>query len=291
MERKTHIDTFGTIALTVFAIALSFNQVVIKVTNGGFSPVFSAGIRSLIGLTAVALWMAYRRKAFGRSAPVVRAGILAGILFSLEFICLYIALDLTTVSRASIIFYSMPVWLALVAHVFLPGERLNAVRLLGLVLAMAGVIVAVMDRQGGEASLWGDLFALGAAIFWGGIALVVRLTPLSQEKPETQLIWQLIVSSIVLIAVAPLFGPLLRDPQAIHVAGLMFQAIGIVAIAYLIWFWLLTIYPASGVASFSFLSPVFSVLLGWWLLDEQVGLSIWLALVLVALGIILINRR
>jgi len=61
--------------------------------------------------------------------------------------------------------------------------------------------------------------------------------------------------------------------------------------AYVFWFWLMTIYPASSVASFSFLSPVFSVLFGWWLLGETVGVQIWLALAMVAAGIILINRR
>ncbi|MEQ9693938.1 DMT family transporter [Shimia sp. SDUM112013] len=291
MERKSHIDTFGAVSLILFAIALAFNQVVIKVTNGGFSPIFAAALRSVIGLAAVGLWMWWRSKPLVRTAPVVKAGILSGLLFTIEFICLYLALDLTTVSRASIIFYSMPVWLALAAHVALPGEHLTKPRLIGLVLAMTGVGVALMDRQGGAASVLGDVLALIAALAWGGIALVVRVTPLSTVKPETQLMWQLIVSAFALMAVAPLFGPLLRDPQAIHYAGLMFQSIGVVAIAYLIWFWLMSVYPASGVASFSFLSPVFSVLLGWWLLDETVSFWIWVALGLVAAGLTLINRK
>jgi drug/metabolite transporter (DMT)-like permease len=44
------------------------------------------------------------------------------------------------------------------------------------------------------------------------------------------------------------------------------------------------------VASFSFLSPVFAVILGWLLLGEKVGPQVWAALVLVAAGITLINR-
>jgi len=51
------------------------------------------------------------------------------------------------------------------------------------------------------------------------------------------------------------------------------------------------IYPASSVASFSFLSPVFAVILGWLILDEKIDAQIWLALALVASGIFLINRR
>ena len=54
---------------------------------------------------------------------------------------------------------------------------------------------------------------------------------------------------------------------------------------------LLGIYPAAGVASFAFLTPVLSVILGWLILSEPLGLNILGAMALVALGIVLINRR
>ncbi|SEO46034.1 Permease of the drug/metabolite transporter (DMT) superfamily [Salinihabitans flavidus] len=291
MERKDQIDLFGTTALVIFAFTLAFNQVVIKVTNDGFNPVFAAALRSIIGVAAVAGWMWLRRLPFVFNRRTFGSGILVGLLFCAEFICLYNALDLTTVARASVIFYSMPVWLALAGHFLLPGEGLTRRRMVGLVLAMIGVAWAVSDRQAGEASLLGDVLALGAALGWAGIVLVVRVTPVSELRPEMQLLWQLIVSAVILLAVAPLFGALTREPEAIHYAGIAFQALGVVSAGYLFWFWLMTVYPASAVASFSFLSPVFSVLMGWALLGEQVGLTIWGALALVAVGLVLINRR
>lgn len=291
MERKTHMDMFGAVSLVIFATTLAFNQVVIKVTNGGISPIFAAGLRSAIGLAVILGWMAWRGKALRITRPLILSGLLVGLCFSFEFLCLYLALDLTSVSRASVIFYSMPVWLALAGHFVLPGERLTAMRFVGLLLALAGVALAVMDRHGGTASLWGDLAALGAALGWGGIVIIVRLSALVHESPENQLFWQLLISAFLLIALAPLFGPLLREFEPIHLAGLLFQSIVVVAFGYLFWFWLMTIYPAAAVASFSFLSPVFSVLFGWLLLGERIGLSIWAALVLVAVGLVLINRR
>jgi drug/metabolite transporter (DMT)-like permease len=62
-------------------------------------------------------------------------------------------------------------------------------------------------------------------------------------------------------------------------------------LGFLAWFWLLTVYPAASVASFSFLSPVFAVLLGWLILSEEITPSVWAALLLVATGIYLINRK
>lgn len=100
---------------------------------------------------------------------------------------------------------------------------------------------------------------------------------------------QVTISAPILLIVAPLFGELVRDLALIHLAGLLFQIVAVVSAGFIFWVWLLTVYPASGVASFSFLSPVIAVVFGWWLLGEEVGLSLIGSLVLVAAGILLIN--
>jgi len=291
MDRKTSMDSFGAIALTAFAVHLAFNQVVIKVTGDGFSPVFAAGLRSAGAVVVLLVWMYLR----GVSLRMPRAAwfwaVLSGVLFAVEFMCLYNALDLTTVSRSSVIFYSMPLWLALASIFLLPDEQLTPRRALGLALAFSGVVVALADRSGGEVSWAGDLLALFSAICWGGIALLVRVTPLADVPPEQQLISQVAVSAPILLLLAPLFGAVLRDVQPIHLAGMAFQIIGVASFGFLAWFWLMKRYPANSVASFSFISPVASVLLGWLLLGEQIGPTIWVALVLVAVGITLINRK
>ncbi|WP_284372347.1 DMT family transporter [Sulfitobacter pacificus] len=291
MERKDHMDAFGAAALIAFALHLAFNQVVIKVTAGGFGPVFQAGLRSAGAVVVLFLWMRLRGVSFSVPRAAWVGGIASGLFFTLEFICLFVALDITTVSRASVIFYSMPVWLSLIAHVLFPGERLTPVKIAGLVLAMSGVAVALADRSGGSVSWMGDLLALTAAFCWAAIVICVRSTPLSTVPPAQQLMFQVLVSAPILLILAPLFGPLLRDVAPIHLAGLLFQIIAIASLGFLVWFWLMSIYPASSVASFSFLSPVFSVILGWLLLSEDVAPSVWGALVLVASGIYLINRK
>ncbi|NRB04639.1 MAG: DMT family transporter [Rhodobacteraceae bacterium] len=291
MTRKSHIDTFGAAALIGFALHLAFNQVVMKVTNGGFGPVYAAGLRSCGAALVLLAWMYLRGIPMMPPRASMVGGVIAGALFAFEFICLFISLDLTTVSRASIIFYSMPVWLALASHVLLPGERLNGTRLAGLCLAMVGVAISLTDRSGGQANLVGDILALVAAMAWAGIALCVRVTPLADVPPEQQLLWNLIISAPILMIAALFFGEFIRDLQPIHIAGLLFQIVAVASFGFLLWFWLMSIYPASSVASFSFLSPVFGVILGRLLLGEEVGLSIWIALTLVAAGIFLINRR
>jgi drug/metabolite transporter (DMT)-like permease len=213
-------------------------------------------------------------------------------LFAAEFICLFTALDLTSVARVSILFYSMPVWLAIFAHFLLPGEQLTSTRALGLALAMAGVTWAVLERDpvtGG--SILGDILAIIAALSWAAIALTVRLSRLREETPEAQLFVQQLVAAPILIGFGLWVGDPITDPTSLHWAGVMYQTVIVAFAGFLLWFYLVAKYSASGVASFSFLSPVFAVFMGWWILGERIGVGTWGALILVSLGLILINRK
>ncbi len=291
MEEKRPVDSFGAACLIGFAALLAFNQVVIKVTGQGFNPVFQAGLRSALGLVVLLIWMWAFSIPLAMPRRAVFWGVVSGLLFAYEFVLLFVALDLTSVSRASILFYTMPVWLGIAAHFLLPGERLTPIRVIGMALAMIGIIVALAGRGGADTSLIGDLCALGATFGWAAINLLVRITPLSTVPPQNQLLYQLVVSAIVMLAISPLFGDVIRDPDWLHVSGLLFQSICVVSLGYMMWFWLLQRYKASGVAVFSFLSPVLAVLLGWALLGETLNSQAWVALALVAAGIYLVNRR
>lgn len=294
MERKPGLDGFGVLALGSVGLVFGLNNVLIKLVNEGLQPVFFAGLRSVGAVACIGLWMWWRGLS-PRLAPQDRgAGLLIGGFFAAEFLLLFIALDFTTVVRSAIVFYSMPVWLALAAHFLLPGERLTWLRSAGLVLAMGGVVLALADRDtlaDGRATLIGDICALGAALCWAGIVLTARMTRLREYRPETQLFWQVAVSAPVLLLAAPFYGgEMIRELVPLHVAAFAFQTVVVVSGGFIFWFWLLMRYPASTVASFSFLTPVIAVALGWLLLNEPVGPAIFGALALVVAGITLINR-
>lgn len=291
VDRKDRIDLFGGSALLLFSAALGLNQVFIKLLNSGLQPVFGAGLRSVVAFFAVLAFALWRRKRLSISDGSLPAGLLTGVLFAVEFIFLFIALDHTTVTRVSIFFYSMPIWMSLGAHFLVPGERITPVRALGLVLAMAGVVWAFVDRGTGGGSLLGDILVTLGAVCWAAIGLSARVSRLSRAAPEMQLLYQLAVSSLILIPLAPLFGPLIRDLQPWHLGIFLLMALGVVSVGFLFWFWILKIYPASDVASYSFLAPVFGVIFGWLLLGEAIGPTIIGALALVSVGIVLINRR
>ena len=289
---KQIIDAYGILLLTGFSFLLACNQIIVKLTISGFQPVFSASLRSLLASLFLCLFMYLRGVPLLPKRGNVKSAILLGFLFAIEFLLLFEALDRTTVSRASVMFYTMPVWLAIAGHFLLPNEKLSYVRCIGLALAVTGVIFAFFDfnLKHGHASLIGDLFAIGASIMWAGIALCARLTSISQEKPETQLLMQLIISAPLLFAASFLFGPFIRDLSLTHWSGLICQSL-IASFGFLIWFRLIGVYKTTAVASFSFLAPILSVFLGWFILSENAGWNLLAALVFVTIGMVLINRK
>jgi drug/metabolite transporter (DMT)-like permease len=270
MPRKSALDGTGFAVLLAVTMLFAANQAVIKIVNVGLQPVFFAGLRSVLAVGCVAAWMAWR-------------GIPLGITR---------ALDLTTLGRASVIFYSMPLWLALMAHYGLPNERITPIKAAGLALAMAGTAVAIFSRGStGQGSLIGDLCALAAAIGWAATAFVARRPTMAQIGPERQLFWMVLVSGPIMIAISPLFGPLIRDLMPVHILWLVVQVVVVVTGGFITWLWLLSHYPAATVASFSFLTPIFAIVIGAIMFAESVEPSLALAVLLVAMGIIAINRK
>ena len=293
MDTKRDMDVLGASALIAFALLLALNQVAIKVVNEGLQPVFFAALRSVGGAICMGLWIKLRGGNFQLSKVTWKWGMIIGFVFAIEFIALFIALDLTTVTRTSVIFYSMPLWLAVVGHFLLPGEKMHAAKAVGLALAFAGVAWAILNREGGDgqqASLIGDLAALAGAWGWAAVALLVRLSPLREVKPEMQNFLQLAFSIPFLFLAAMFFGPFIREFVPLHGWLFAFQVLAIVSFGFMFWMWLLTIYRAAEVAAFSFLSPLFGILLGWLILGEQVSSSILIAGGMVAMGLVLINR-
>ena len=279
--------------LVLQAGLLGLNQVLIKMVNAGMQPVFQAGLRSACAIIPILLFALLMHRKLSVKDGSFPYGLACGLIFSLEFVVLFLALDYTSVARVSVLFYTMPVWFTIAASFLLPGESLTSSRIVGLTLAVCGIALAMFDRvgDGTEGRLLGDVLALCASVCWAAIALMCRATPLKKSSPEMQLLYQLTVSAIVLLPLSFLFGEQLREMTTTLAWIFAFQVIVVVAFGFSLWFWILSVYPASATASYSFLAPVFGVVFGWLILDEEISLAIAAALVLVCLGILLINKK
>lgn len=287
------MDLLGAALLIVCSALMGVNQVLVKIVNSGLQPVFQAGLRSACAFIPVLLYMLVLKKQLSIRDGSLGPGVLAGLFFTAEFMLLFQALDYTSVSRASIFFYTMPLWTAVAAHFLIPGEKLNLLRLGGLLLAVCGVIVALSNNPSpvSDRAFIGDLFCLISALCWTGIVVLARTTKLAISCPEMQLLYQLAVSAVLLLAAAPLFGDLVRELNTTIYVLFTLQVLLVVCVGFLIWFWVLSVYPASSMASFSFLAPVFGVFFGWLILHEQMDETIIVALLLVSLGVVMVSHK
>ncbi|MHA6685469.1 DMT family transporter [Mesorhizobium sp. A556] len=293
LDRRDAVDTAAALIMIGLTFSWGLNYVAAKLSYTGFDPVFLSIARSVIGGGLVFVWCRWRGIVLFRRDGTLWAGVLVGALFGLEFLFLYIGLERTTVVRNTLLVNAMPFWMLLGGH-FLLGEHFTAKKLFGLLLAFAGLVVVFSDKiggGGGDATLVGDLLSLAAGILWALSNIVIkRSKKLEQSSAEKLLLYQLAGAAVIGMLVLPFSGPAIRDLTIVPVLALAFQGIYIVAFTYVLWFWLLRRYPASGLTSFAFLSPAFGVLCGAVFLGEPLTARIFLALALIAAGLIIVNR-
>jgi drug/metabolite transporter (DMT)-like permease len=291
IERRDAIDAFAAGTMLLLTFSWGLNQVLIKVANAGYNPVFLTFGRSAVAALLVYAWCRWRGIRIFDKDGTLAAGILAGVLFGAEFVLIFFGLDYTTAARGALMINTMPFWVLIGAHFWL-GERITPVKFGGLLLAFGGVALVFSDELSlpDASAIWGDVMLLVAGALWAATTIVIKKSKLTMVSAEKTLLYQLGVSAVFALPLIPLAGPVVRDAGLLPTASFFVQAIYIVGFTYVVWFWLMRRYPASGLSSFAFLSPAFGVLCGAVLLGEPLSWRIFLALVLIAAGLIVVNR-
>jgi drug/metabolite transporter (DMT)-like permease len=280
------------LALTLMAVlcgSWGFNQVAAKLAFVDFGPMTQAALRSGIGAVIVGAYAWRAKPKIWRSDGTLLAGLAVGLLFAIEFILLFAAVKLTTAGSAIVFVFTAPFFVALGALAVLPGERLRPYQWIGMVMAFAGVAIALY-RPAEGASLTGNLLALLAGAAWGATTVVVKATKLRSADATKVLLYQIVISALVTAPLAYLAGetwPARVSPIA--AASLAYQSIWVVGVTYLTWFWLLRIYRAAELSAFTFVTPIVGVLAGWLVLGERLTPVFLAALALVVAGIALVN--
>lgn len=284
----------GILVLIIICASWGLNQVAIKTAIEGISPILQAGIRSIGSTFLLLLWMNFRQIRIFTKDHTLFWGVLVGLLFSAEFILIYWGLEFTHASRAVIFINTAPFVVAIGARLFIPGETLSKTQVSGLCLAFIGILVAFNESLNlpTKQMLIGDAMLTAAAVLWGATTVVIKATPLAFIAPSRTLLYQLAVSALILPPASFVFGESgITGITPIIAGSLFYQVFWIAFVTYIAWFWLISNYSVSRLASFTFLSPFFGVLAGAVLLDEKITLFLLCALVLVGAGIYLVNRR
>ncbi|MEO8058971.1 MAG: DMT family transporter [Burkholderiales bacterium] len=294
-ERKTHLDAFAVTLLVACCFLWGLNQVAAKAAMPEVPALWQAAIRSVAGALLVWGWARFRGIAIFTRDGTGAGGLLAGALFGAEFLCIFIGLQFTTASRMVVFIYVAPFVVALGMPFIARIESLSKPQMAGLLLAFAGVAWAFAEGftapAAGPHQLLGDALGVVAGVLWGATTLAIRGSALSNASAEKTLWYQLAISGVLLVAAALAAGtPLPVRLSALAWSAMLFQVLIVTFASYLVWFWLIRHYPATRLASFTLLTPVFGLVLGALLLNEPITLRLVVALAAVAAGIVLVNR-
>lgn len=291
--QKEHVDPRGFLILVAATLLWGLNYPAIKISNVGFSPVFNSFLRSAIASACgVAYCIAIKQPLFHRDIRLLH-GCMVGLLFGLEFVCLYLGLLYTDAARAVILVNLSPFVVAVGAHLFL-GERLGPTKIAGLVLAFAGAYLVFQGkpRAWNTSMLLGDVLEIGAAILWGATTLYIKKYLAGQVHPIHTFLYQLVFSvPVIFVCACFLEQKWILAVNWAAVGALLYSAVIVAFISYLAWFKLIHTYPVSELAVFTFLSPVFGVALSGIILGEQLTAGLLLGLAFVSAGIYVTNYQ
>jgi drug/metabolite transporter (DMT)-like permease len=299
--RKAHLDALALTVVLACCATWGVAQVAAKVTLSEVPPLLQSGLRSLGAALLLLAWSRARGLQLGRRAdappdrsPTRGPGLLAGLLFALEFGCIFVGLQYTTASRMVVFLYLAPFVVALGMPLIARNERLSVGQAAGLVLAFSGVVWAFAEgftRPAAGPLQWlGDALGIAGALLWGLTTLLVRGTRLSSALPEKTLMYQLLVSGVALTAASVVSSEVWPRALSLQVSLLMLFQIAVVTFgSYLAWFWLVRHYPATRVSAFTLLTPLFGLLAGVLLLGDPLTLRLLVALAAVCAGIALVN--
>jgi drug/metabolite transporter (DMT)-like permease len=294
-ERKTRLDALAVVLLVLCCFLWGLNQVAAKAVLPEVPGLWQAALRSTGAAILVWLWARSRGIALFARDATLRGGLLAGALFAAEFFCIFIGLQFTTASRMVVFIYVSPFVVALGMPLIARSERLQRLQVAGLVVAFAGVAWAFAEGfsrpAAGPRQSLGDGLGVLAAVLWGATTLAIRGSALSQASAEKTLFYQLAVSAPLLVLAAVMgSAPLHFELSPLAWGSIAFQTVVVSFASYLVWFWLIRHYPATRLASFTMLTPIFGLVLGALLLGEPVTVRLVIALATVAGGIVLVNR-
>src|SRR5215212_10288620 len=285
--------TPGAIALMLMlCLSWGFNQIAVKLVLPDVPPMLQALSRSVGALPVLFLIGWFRGVKFFERDGTLWPGVCAGVIFGVEFVLIYRGLLLTSASRAAVFLYTAPFFVAFGSYIFLE-ERLRASQWAGLALCFAGVAIAIgVPQPDVDANvLLGDFMVVGGGALWGASTLVVKTTALIKAPAEKGLGYQVAVSIPILGFAAWFFGETLtRVPGPLALSLMVYQAIWVVGLTFLIWFALVKTYSASKLSAFTFITPLFGVVASYLILHDNLTAAFGAAALLVIAGLYLVNR-
>jgi len=273
--------------MTLVCLIWAANTIVSKlvIANLHAPPMFYAALRFAVVLAVVWPWL--------RNAPrplwrMILVGLCMG---SGTFALVFFALKTASPSAVAIV-SQMGVPVTAVLSWFLLGERLDARRITGTAMTLAGVVLVMWNPDGLHMSA-GLLFVVASAVI--GSFGAVLMKQIEGVKPLQFQAWVGLSSVIPTLAYTLSFETghatvALANPWALG-AAVLFSGLVVSVLAHTLYYTLIQRYEASLVSPLTLMTPIFTIALGVVITGDIVDLRMALGAVLALIGVLVTAFR
>ena len=280
-----------------FAVFVSFlwsgNSIAIKSGLDHAPPLRLGWYRFVSGALIILIWAIYTRADLRVRRQELRPLVILGVLFSIQLVFVNLGLKYTTAGHGAVLSVTYPIWMAVLAHFFIPGDRLALSRVVGILVAYGGVIVISLDGLGGEASgrvLFGDILSIVSG-FLLGARLIFNARLAGRIEPSKLLLTQALFGTLIFVPAGLIFE---SEPWIMNrelVISILYQGPVIAGFGFMANLWLIQRYLPSQVGVLNLSQPIFGIILAWLILDEPLTELLWVGAIMVALGAGIAQRR
>jgi drug/metabolite transporter (DMT)-like permease len=293
MAPSTHaprdLDAGAVILVLLLSALWGGNTVAVKVGVADSPPLMLAALRFAIGGACVVGWGLWTRSPFrlqpGEGWPLLGLG----LLFATQLGLLNVGVWLSTAGHAAVLLNAYPVYIVLLAHWLVPGDRLTVATLGGVLLGFGGILVLFAGQllaptEPGSTVLTGDVVLTVSAILLA-LRQVVLNRQLQRIHPVKPLLAQVVVGTPLFLLLSWWLEPAPTVPTWRLSASLLYQGVVIAGFNFIANMSLLKTYRPSSLAAFSLTTPLFGVLATALVIGEPVGWRLGVSALLVAGGI------
>ena len=271
---------------TWYALKVSLNE--------GMQPVSAVGIRFFFGGLIFWLILLFRREKLPINKQAVLLYLQFGILnFGIGYTLTYWATQYIYSNLASILWALFPIMTTIMAHFYLPDDRLNTKKIGSLLLGIIGTILII--SQSGE--MGGDNVTMGVVAILIAIAIAAWPNVYLKKHQKAVNTFQLNAVSQTLGGIILLLIALWTEPgqmmvwTATNVLATTYLILFGTVIAWSLYFWLFNHLTLTQITYVAFFPPIIAILIGWVLLDEQLSPMILIGATLIIMGALLVNYK
>lgn len=273
--------------ILILCLIWGFNFVVMKSANGAFPPVLFAAFRFSVG-AMVLFAIGYFKRIPLPSKKNLKWYVLCGFLQTTHFnLAIQISLNHISAGLVSVLTYSMPLFFCILAHFFIPGERLTVRKMIGIIIGIMGLFFA-LNINHLDGNLWALILALTSAISWAISNLIIKQKLQNCDKIQFTA-WQMAVGAGALFLYSFCFENGQSHWDIMSIGYILFSGIIASALAFVLWTYILTKIQASKASISLLLVPIVGIISSYLFLHESLKVSTLIGVLFVLLGIWIVN--